>query len=197
MNKNGSWSDRACLCNGKEKSMRGLWIVAVSSLVLGLAGCARKTEVDTTPPPAPAPAPAPAPQEPYTPPSAPSYAPGSQEDLVATVGSDRVFFAYDSYALDETARAVLAREADWFKKYPNVAAVIEGHCDERGTREYNLALGDRRANAVRSYLISLGVEPSRLTTISYGKERPDVLGSDDESYAKNRRGVTTVGAAQS
>lgn len=118
--------------------------------------------------------------------------PGSQADLVATVGSDRVFFDYDSAVLDATSQDKLRAQAAWLSKYPNVRVTIEGHCDERGTREYNLALGDRRAEAVRTYLTSLGISGDRVTTISYGKERPDAVGSDEESWARNRRGVTMV-----
>lgn len=117
--------------------------------------------------------------------------PGSQEDLAANVG-DRVFFAYDSYDLAPEARDTLNRQAEWLNRYPNVNITIEGHADERGTREYNLALGDRRANSVKNYLQSVGVSASRLNTISYGKEQPAVVGSDAASWAQNRRGVTRV-----
>ncbi len=118
--------------------------------------------------------------------------PGSQADLIAVVGSDRVFFDYDSDVLDATSQDKLRAQAAWLNKYPNVRVTIEGHCDERGTREYNLALGDRRAEAVRTYLASLGISGDRIATISYGKERPDAVGSDEESWARNRRGVTMV-----
>lgn len=118
-------------------------------------------------------------------------APGTQEDLAVNVG-DRVFFGYDSYNLTPEAIGQLELQAQWLRQYPSVNIVIEGHADERGTREYNLALGDRRANAVKNYLVSLGVDPRRVQTISYGKERPEMLGSNSESWAKNRRGVTTV-----
>jgi peptidoglycan-associated lipoprotein len=121
-----------------------------------------------------------------------SAVPGSQQDLAQSAGSDRVFFGYDADTLDATAQDTLKRQAEWLAKYPNVRLQIEGHCDERGTREYNLALGDRRAEAVRSYLSTLGVASNRLTTISYGKERPEAVGSDDTSYAQNRRGVSMV-----
>jgi len=117
--------------------------------------------------------------------------PGSQEDLNNQAG-DRVFFALDSSELSAEGRATLERQAAWLKQYANVGITIEGHCDERGTREYNLALGERRAQAVKNYLVSLGVPAERLNTISYGKERPAVVGSDEEAWAKNRRGVTTV-----
>lgn len=117
--------------------------------------------------------------------------PGSQADLVATVG-DRVFFGFDKYNLTDEARATLKKQAAWLQKYPDVEVVVEGHADERGTREYNLALGERRANSVRDYLIALGVSPDRITTISYGKERPVALGSNEAAWAQNRRAVTVV-----
>jgi peptidoglycan-associated lipoprotein len=117
--------------------------------------------------------------------------PGSQEDLAANVG-DRVFFAYDSSDIAPEARDTLNRQAEWLNRYPNLSITIEGHADERGTREYNLALGDRRATAVKTYLVSMGVAASRLNTISYGKEQPAVVGSDAASWAQNRRAVTRV-----
>lgn len=117
--------------------------------------------------------------------------PGSQQDLAVNVG-DRVFFAYDKYDLSDDAKATLARQAEWLKKYSNVGVTIEGHTDERGTREYNLALGDRRANSARNYLVSMGIPSSRITTISYGEERPEATGSDEASWAQNRRAVTVV-----
>jgi len=118
--------------------------------------------------------------------------PGSQTDLRRTAGSDRVFFDLDSSSLDETDRATLIRQASWLAKYPNVNVTIEGHCDERGTRDYNLALGERRANAAKNFLASLGVAPSRMAVVSYGKERPEAIGSDEQSWAQNRRAVTMV-----
>ncbi len=120
-----------------------------------------------------------------------SAAPGTQGDLVANVG-DRVFFGYDQYDITTEGRDTLNRQATWLQQYPNVRITIEGHADERGTREYNLALGERRANAVKNYLVALGVAGSRITTISYGKERPAVPTSDETSWAQNRRGVTVV-----
>jgi len=116
---------------------------------------------------------------------------GSQEDLVASVG-DRVFFDFDKSDLKAEARATIENQAEWLKSNPGVTVTIEGHCDERGTREYNLALGDRRANAVRSYLVALGIDANRISTISYGKERPEVLGSNDWAWSQNRRGVMMV-----
>ncbi|HEX3863747.1 MAG TPA: peptidoglycan-associated lipoprotein Pal [Stellaceae bacterium] len=122
---------------------------------------------------------------------APQYGPGSQQDLAATAG-DRIFFAFDSSDISSEAQQILQRQAQWLKRYPNVSVTIEGHCDERGTREYNLALGERRAQAAKNVLAALGVPASRLSTISYGKERPAVPGGSDEANAQNRRAVTTV-----
>lgn len=116
---------------------------------------------------------------------------GSQGDLEQNVG-DRVFFGYDSATLSSSAQATLQRQADWLKEYGNLNVVAEGHADERGTRAYNLALGERRANAARNYLVSLGVSPSRITVVSYGKERPAVLGSNEQAWAQNRRAVTVI-----
>ena len=117
--------------------------------------------------------------------------PGTQEDLVVNVG-DRIFFDYNESDLKPEARATLDRQAAWLKKYPNTSVTIEGHCDERGTREYNLALGERRATSVKNYLTADGIDASRVKTISYGKERPAVLGSNEAAWAQNRRGVTVV-----
>ena len=116
---------------------------------------------------------------------------GSQEDLIVNVG-DRVFFGYDSSDLDSDALELLQDQVAWLKQNSNVSVTIEGHCDERGTREYNLALGEKRAQAVKNYLIGLGINPDRVSTISYGKERPAVVGSNDGAWAQNRRSVTIV-----
>ena len=117
--------------------------------------------------------------------------PGSQEDLIVNVG-DRVFFAFDSFELDADAQELLQDQAAWLKQYNKSSITIEGHCDERGTREYNLALGEKRAQAVKNYLNGLGVSNSRLSTISYGKERPAVIGSNDAAWSQNRRSGTIV-----
>ncbi|MCJ2179716.1 peptidoglycan-associated lipoprotein Pal, partial [Novosphingobium album (ex Hu et al. 2023)] len=101
-----------------------------------------------------------------------------------------IYFDTDKYDIDSMDQAALTRQAQWLMQYPGKRASIEGHCDERGTREYNLALGERRANAAKNYLVSLGVDASRLSTISYGKERPVALGSNEEAWAQNRRAVT-------
>ncbi|MBV5335835.1 peptidoglycan-associated lipoprotein Pal [bacterium] len=120
-----------------------------------------------------------------------SVRPGSQEDLAQNVG-DRVFFGFNRSDLTTEGRATLNKQSQWLKTYPAVTVTVEGHADERGTREYNLAIGERRANAVKNYLLAQGVQAGRLKTISYGKERPAVLGSDESSWAQNRRGVTMV-----
>lgn len=117
--------------------------------------------------------------------------PGSQEDLAQNVG-DRVFFNYDSATLSSEAQHTLERQAAWLKQYSSVNVTVEGHCDERGTREYNLALGERRAAASKKYLVGLGVAASRISTISYGKERPAVVGDDEAAWSQNRRAVSVV-----
>ena len=116
---------------------------------------------------------------------------GSQADLEVNVG-DRVFFGLDSSTLDETARQTVERQAAWLQQFPAVTVTIEGHADQRGTTEYNLALGERRASAVKSYLASLGVDPARILVISYGKERLADPAETDQAYALNRRAVTVV-----
>lgn len=121
----------------------------------------------------------------------PELDPRSQEWLVVNVG-DRVFFDFDKSDLKPEAQDTIEKVVAWMKQYPDVTLTIEGHCDERGTREYNLALGERRANSVYRYMIALGIDPSRLSTISYGKERPAVLGSNESAWAQNRRGVFVV-----
>ncbi len=118
-------------------------------------------------------------------------APGTQQDLVVNVG-DRVFFGYDRYDLDPEARATLDLQAQWLQEYPYVTVTVEGHTDERGTREYNLALGERRATSVKNYLIAVGIDPRRITTVSFGKERPAVMESNPSAWAQNRRAVMVV-----
>jgi peptidoglycan-associated lipoprotein len=118
--------------------------------------------------------------------------PGMQADLIAKAGSDTVYFGTDEYALDAASRLTLAAQARWMLANPSVRGSIEGHADERGTREYNLALGERRANAAKEFLIANGVPAGRLTVISWGKERPAAQGSDEAAWAQNRRAVTVV-----
>jgi len=120
-----------------------------------------------------------------------SVSPGSVADFRQNVG-DRVYFDTDMSSIREDGRNTLAKQAEWLKKYANYPITIEGKCDERGTREYNLALGERRANAARQYLVAQGVPSQRIKTISYGKERPEVVGSDEGSWARNRVAITVL-----
>jgi len=124
-------------------------------------------------------------------PATTTVTPGSVADFRQNVG-DRVFFDTDMSTIREDGRQTLNRQAEWLKKYGNYQITIEGHCDERGTREYNLALGERRANAARQYLVAQGIPAARVKTISYGKERPDPVGSDEAAWARNRRAVTEL-----
>jgi len=119
--------------------------------------------------------------------------PGSQADFAASLmGQDTIYFDTDRYNIDKSDAAALLAQAQWLMKYPSKHATIEGHCDERGTRDYNLALGDKRATASKYYLVSLGIDAARIATVTFGKERPIALGSDEESWAKNRRAVTVT-----
>ena len=124
-------------------------------------------------------------------PESASIEPGSQEDLIVNVG-DRVFFNYDSSELDDEDRSILDNQGQFLNQNPSLKVTIEGHCDERGTREYNLALGEKRASAVKDYLISVGINSDRISVVSYGKERPQVLGSNKAAWSMNRRSVTTI-----
>ena len=168
--------------------MNRLAITLVAASALALTACSKK-------PPAQLP---PAPQENTVPPESgppPSTgpAPGTEEHFKSVMnGRDVIYFDTDKYDIDSDDAAALRQQAQYLLQYGNIRATIEGHCDERGTREYNIALGDRRANAAKNYLVSLGVPAGRLTTVSYGKERPVALGSDEASWAKNRRAVTVV-----
>lgn len=121
----------------------------------------------------------------------PGPTPGTQDDLAAKYG-DRVFFDFDKYNLKAPARETIMGWATWLNEFPAVTATIEGHADERGTREYNLALGERRSTSTKNYLVALGIDPNRVDTISYGKERPAVEGSNEDAWAQNRRGVLVV-----
>lgn len=153
---------------------------------LAISACASKAPKELPPEPGPA-------TTTQTPTGETGPTPGSQADFSAKMmGSDTIYFDTDKYDVDATDQAALAKQAQWLLQYPNKRATIEGHCDERGTREYNLALGERRANAAKNYLVSLGVDAARLSTISYGKERPVALGSNEEAWAQNRRAVTVT-----
>ncbi len=157
---------------------------AVAALML-LAACTTKPQATAEAPPPPAPS--------QTTTTQSTIVPGSAEDLRVNVG-DTVHFDYDKSDIKDEDRGTLQRQAAWLQKYPQVRVTIEGHCDERGTREYNIALGARRANAVKEYLVSLGVSSARIDTISYGKERPICTESTEGCWAQNRRGVTTITA---
>ncbi|HET9509667.1 MAG TPA: peptidoglycan-associated lipoprotein Pal [Sphingomonas sp.] len=168
-------------------------LVLTAALAVALAGCAKKK-----PPVLP---PAPVESGQTTDPNAGTVpggdvggaiVPGSQADFLRSVSSNTVLFGLDMFDIDAEARTILDTQAQWLARYPNVRITIEGHADERGTREYNLALGDRRANAAKNYLAARGINPARISTISYGKERPAALGSDEASYAQNRRAVTVT-----
>lgn len=124
-------------------------------------------------------------------PATTTVTPGSIADFRQNVG-DRVFFDTDQSTIREDGRQTLARQAEWLKKYGQYRITIEGHCDERGTREYNFALGERRANAAKQYLIAQGIPAARINTVSFGKENPDPPGSDEAAWARNRRAVTAL-----
>ncbi|AGH50123.1 MULTISPECIES: peptidoglycan-associated lipoprotein Pal [Sphingomonadales] len=162
----------------------------MAAALVAVAGCSKKPPAQLPPAPPTESTPAPETTQPEGP-VASTVVPGSKEDFLQQVGSDRVFFGTDKYDLDSEARAILDRQADWLAKYPNVRVTVEGHCDERGTREYNLALGDRRANSAKNYLATK-IDASRISTVSYGKERPAVEGSDESAWAQNRRAVSVV-----
>lgn len=169
--------------------------VTLVAAVLALGACAKKPPKELPPPPVESSGPVG--QDGANDPNANGAnggrgAPGSQRDFVASVAADRIFFDTDSSDVDAPGRSTLQSQATWLARYPNLRVTLEGHADERGTREYNLALGERRANAAKNALAALGVDASRITTISYGKERPDALGSDEGSYARNRRAVTVT-----
>jgi peptidoglycan-associated lipoprotein len=172
--------------------------VAMIAILVGLGACSTKKKVlPPTPPPAGAPlgsgsATAATPSGTDSGTVGTREVPGSLADFRATSGSDTVLFGYDSYDVDDTAKAILGKQAEWLARYPGVKVTVEGHTDERGTREYNLALGDRRASAAKNFLAAQGVAPVRLQTISYGKERPVADGSDESAYAQNRRAVTVI-----
>ena len=117
--------------------------------------------------------------------------PGSQEDLVANIG-DRVFYTLDSSSLSGDARSTLDRQSGWLARYPQSSVQMAGNCDERGTTEYNLALGQRRANAARDYLVARGTSSARITAVSFGKERPTAVGSDEQAYSQNRNATISV-----
>jgi len=165
-------------------------LIGMSALALTIGACAKRT-----PPPAATTEPPAAVTNPNsTDPNSLEVVelPALQADLVAKAGSDTVYFGTDEYSLDQATQVTLAAQARWLLANPNVRASIEGHCDERGTREYNQALGERRANAVRDFMVAQGVPTSRLVVTSWGKERPVATGSNEEAWAQNRRAVTVI-----
>jgi len=165
-------------------------LAMVAMLAVAVAGCAPKKPKEL--PPAPGGPAASDQTQGGADQNAGGVTPGSVEDFRAQAGSDTVHFGTDLYDIDSSAAAILDAQAAWLAKYPSVRVTIEGHCDERGTREYNLALGDRRANAAKNYLAGKGIAAARMSTISYGKERPAAMGSDESSWAQNRRAVTVL-----
>jgi peptidoglycan-associated lipoprotein len=172
--------------------LRKTLILGAAIIALATSGCARRQAPPEAVPPA---------EQLPTGPGGEAVDPGdveltelpaAQADLIAKAGSDTVYFGTDEYALDASAQATLAAQARWLLANPNVRASIEGHADERGTREYNMALGERRANAARDFLAAQGVPPHRLLVTSWGKERPVAPGSNEEAWAQNRRAVTVL-----
>lgn len=162
-------------------------VLAAGTLVLG--GCRSRAPEELPPAPAPV-ATTPAPIAPTTPGAA---QPGSQAHFEQAVsGQNIIYFDTDRYDIDSADQAALRTQAQYLQQYPNITVTVEGHADERGTREYNLALGERRANAARNYLVSLGIPEGRIRVLSFGKERPVALGSNESAWAQNRRAVTVV-----
>ena len=156
----------------------------VAAGAIALPGCASKAPPELPPQASTVPS-TPAPTGPTGPVA------GSNADFMAQMqGRNVIYFDTDKYDVDSQDAAALQAQAEWLQRYPNKTATIEGHCDERGTRDYNLALGERRANAAKNYLVGLGIDAARLSTVSYGKERPVALGSDESSWAQNRRAAT-------
>ena len=168
--------------------MNKIAIAVTLASALALSACKKEAPEELPPPPqvdtaTPTP----------TGPSTTGPIPGTQQHFAhAMQGRDTIYFNTDKFDIDAEDQAALSQQAQYLQQFPNVRATVEGHCDERGTREYNLALGERRANAAKNYLVSLGIGAERVTTVSYGKERPVALGSNEEAWARNRRAVTIV-----
>jgi peptidoglycan-associated lipoprotein len=172
---------------------RTLKLALITAASLSIAACAsqpKPTPLAAPPPPPPSEAPPPPPPPPVS--EAPvGPLPGSEQDFVINAG-DRVYFDFDAYAIRTDAEKILAQQADWLTRYPAVKVRIEGNCDERGTREYNLALGARRANSVREFLVAHGVSGDRIATVSYGKERPIDPGTGEDAWQRNRNAHTDI-----
>jgi len=159
--------------NQPMRTLQGLKLAAVLAVALSMGACANKSLTDSM---------------------ANAATPGSQQDFVVNVG-DRVFFDSDQTDLTPQAVATLDKQIQWLQAYPRYSFTIEGHADERGTREYNIALGARRAQSVKSYMTGHGIDPSRMRTISYGKERPVAVCNDISCWSQNRRAVTVLNAS--
>jgi len=171
-----------------------LAVIALGAAALAACATPKPPPPAAAPPPPPPPAAAPPPAPPPPPPIAEAPTgpvPGSMQDFIVNVG-DRVYFDYDQVAIRADAEPVLSAQAAWLSKYPSVNVRIEGNADERGTREYNLALGARRANSVKDFLSAHGVAASRIETVSFGKEKPIDEGTTEEAFAKNRNGHTAI-----
>jgi len=165
--------------------------IAMLASVSTLAACSKKAPPELPPAPVDTSRPAPTPTPPPARPAGPQV--GSQEHFQNAVGSATViYFDTDRFNIDSADAAALQAQAQYFLQYPSLPFTIEGHCDERGTREYNLALGERRANSAKNYLVSLGIDAARITTVSYGKERPVALASNESAWARNRRAASIV-----
>jgi peptidoglycan-associated lipoprotein len=166
--------------------------IATATMLIGaiaLAGCKTKVPDDVVDPGVAVSQPDP--RDSYTQPAGPAL--GTQAHFERAVnGQNVIFFDTDRYNIDSADAAALQTQAQYLSQYPQLTITIEGHCDERGTREYNLALGERRANAAKNYLVSLGIDAGRIRTVSYGKERPVSLGSNESAWAQNRRAVSIV-----
>ena len=168
--------------------MRKIAIAVTLAGALALSACKKEPPEELPPPPQ---------QDVVTPtpgtPTPTGPVPGTQAHFAqAMQGRDTIYFDTDKFDIDAEDQAALRQQAQYLQQYPNVRATVEGHADERGTREYNIALGERRANAAKNYLVSLGVGADRVTTVSYGKERPVARGSNEQAWARNRRAVTIV-----
>lgn len=169
----------------------GTKLIALVAGGLLLAACESSSSGNTATTGGGATAPAARPAATAAVPAQPTVTPGSAQDFILNVG-DRVFFDFDKFDLKPAARTTLDRQAAWLKQYGARTVTIEGHADERGTREYNLALGERRANSAKNYLVSQGVAADRVKIISYGKERPVALGHNEAAWSQNRRAVSVV-----
>jgi peptidoglycan-associated lipoprotein len=168
--------------------MNKIAIAVTLASALALSACKKEAPEELPPPPQDISTPTP------TGPVGPSGpVPGTQQHFSQMMqGRDTIYFDTDKFDIDAEDQAALRQQAQYLQQYPNVRATVEGHADERGTREYNLALGERRANAAKNYLVGLGIGSERVTVVSYGKERPVALGSNEQAWARNRRAVTIV-----